>query len=446
MSAIPEIRSIIENGVSDVLTLESSVGFILTVKVPPENANHRGPSASGLRMTTPITDYLLKIAILQVVTTQLAAIYDEKHERHNKLTERVTVFFNEAKLQQKLWSDSIKGGKPPVCPNVYGISYDCGSNLFNADDTTSFSSEFVLKYSATYDYLKRCHNSGLTIGAILMEYIPKSQTLHEIINGDDMTKSNIACINAGAQVVRLFLDHAIIHCDLHTSNVIVGESGMAYVIDFASVINLNLNTDPRLDSIKLFRLRVKQQMSERNSRSKSPINGALIEEIFNNLKDCEMEMSRSDQMQILRGILQERGLWEDVMDKYIEMSTTIRVSSSTPKYEIPEPSAGLIKELNMSNGKHSLGFSREPPDVPRNWIAQEQQQQWRQQWLQQERQQRQAQLLQYPDIPTDVYTYGNKRSATTQDTTRDNKYAKGITKNKRPKNKRKKTRFKKRRR
>jgi hypothetical protein len=448
------IRYIIENGVTDVLTVESSVGFILTVKVPQNViALHSGPSINGMKMTTKIREYLLKITVMYTRQDMLIPINLLKNDyfelivsSYPKSTETANKFYDEAIIQQKLWSESIVGAKDPVCPNVYGISYDCGDLLFG-NLPPLLKKDNITKYPVVYDYLKKCHDEGLILGAILMEYIPNSKTLQDVINDSDMRKSDKACINAGAQVVRLFLNYGIIHCDLHTSNVIVDESGMAYIIDFASVINLNLNADPRLDFIKLFRFKVNQQMGERNSRSKSPINGALlIEEIFNNLKDCELEMSRSDQMQILRDILvQERHLCQKVMDTYISTSRSIQ-KTTQQLLTITPPTPELLQKIS---GISSLGVSNMPHmnEIYNTYaVAQEQQQlmKWQQQRLEQQQQRLQQLPQQYPNAPTLVMNYGLTPISGTGKRHKTN--ASGITKNRRRKNKQKKTRFKKKRR
>ena len=281
-----------------ILTAESLFGFMITMSVPSENAEYLGPSANGKKMTTPITEYLLKISVITERHVRLQPILWNGRSRV-KSSEDVISFYREAKLQQKLLLHSIMGGKQPVCPDVYSISYDCGDMLFSSSSSSSASTvkRRHLNHPEVYDYLMTRHTEGFKLGAIAMEYIPNSRSLYSILFGPDIDDAyrNLACINAGAQVVRLFLDYGIIHVDLHAENVIVDESGMAYIIDFGRVLNLD-EPDPyelRLVRIKELRrtyLEVLSKRPDRRDATSGQTIKTLCRDIFNELKNIEMEI------------------------------------------------------------------------------------------------------------------------------------------------------------
>ena len=65
---------------------------------------------------------------------------------------------------------------------------------------------------------------------IIMEYV-EGEAIKEILEGFRSSKRKEICLNIGKQIARLH-DSGIIHGDLTTSNMIFGEDGNIYFIDF----------------------------------------------------------------------------------------------------------------------------------------------------------------------------------------------------------------------
>lgn len=427
-----------------ILTAESLFGFMLTMRVPSENAEYLGPSANGKKMTTPITEYLLKISVITERHVRLQPILWNGRSRV-KSSEDVISFYREAKLQQKLWLHSIMGGKQPVCPDVYSISYDCGDMLFSSSSSSSSASTVKrrhLNHPEVYDYLMTRHTEGFKLGAIAMEYIPNSRSLYSILFGPDIDDAyrNLACINAGAQVVRLFLDYGIIHVDLHAENVIVDESGMAYIIDFGRVLNLD-EPDPyelRLVRIKELRrtyLEVLSKRPDRRDATSGETIKTLCRDIFNELKNIEMEIYHSFQMISLHTFLEDNAetLYYPVMVKYHELSSSggIGLSRDAITTKIKSGEIELIEDQGLDAIIQQTidAFHARPPPPPPPVLV--------------------TGVARPADTPTAMLPFTSATIATVAlppDRHSENNTGIGITKNKRPKNKRKKTRFKKRRR
>lgn len=339
----------------DVLTADSLFGFMITMDVSPEKAEYYGPSIEGVRMTTPITQYLLKLSIIEASQNRLDPITLNRGRPQNKSSETILNFYKEAKLQQRLWIDSIIGGTQPICPDVYNISYDCGGVLFGTEHKSStIKRKGITKYPQVHDYLSGYHKHGVKIGAIAMEYIPNSRSLHDIVYdaGFDAGFKETALITAGAQVLRLFLDYGIIHTDLHGGNVIVDESGMSYIIDFGMVFDLNSTIDSRLDAIKDSRKKYQDTLSQRPNRLEdtSATIAHTCRQIFLELRIIEMIINRRFQMETLYTELEEEDLHGKVISKYIELSRSSsgQMSRATINKQIEKGDIELINDDGLN--------------------------------------------------------------------------------------------------
>jgi serine/threonine protein kinase len=341
----------------DVLTADSLFGFMITMVVSPTNAEYYGPSIGGTRLSTPITQYLLKLSILNVEQTDLDPITLNRGRAQNKSSETVLNFYKEARLQQRLWQDSIVGGTHPICPDVYNISYDCGGVLFGRQHKSStIKRKGITKYPQVYDYLFDYHQRDAKVGAIAMEYIPNSRSLHDIVYDADSDAGfkEMALITAGAQVLRLFLDYGIIHTDLHGGNVIVDKSGMSYIIDFGMVFDLNDSIDSRLNDVKESRKQYQATLSQRPNRLEVTMHIIKLvntcQQIFLELKLVEMIINGRFQMGTLYTELETANLYYQVIEKYIELSRSSsgQMSRATINKQIEKGDIELINDDGLN--------------------------------------------------------------------------------------------------
>ena len=329
-----------------ILTADSLFGFMVVMDVSPDNSEYLGLTSGRKKMSKPITTYLLKLAVISETADYMepAIRLPDGSPPFFKSSETASNLYKEAKIQQKLWLDSIIGGKIPVCPDVYAFSIDMGDSMFGGKNTTSsFKSKNELKFANCYDFLREKsrykhtkHSASepgpYAIGAIAMEYIPNSRILHDVINDRDESYINEVCVFAGAQVLRLFLKHSILHHDLHSGNILVNE-GMAFIIDFGIVLDIeNLTERERftlnneIGNIVDIRDQFIKNISEvrHNYANKQ----RLCENIFTMLRRIEMILTRRFQMSRLFDELFSRHLHTDVVDKYFELTESESTSMS----------------------------------------------------------------------------------------------------------------------
>ena len=349
----------------DVLTAESLFGFMVTMDVPVQYAEYYGRSKGGIKLNSPITKYLLKLSVIDVTQHYLDPIVLEFSRGYNKSSETPHHFYKEALLQQRIWLESIVGGSVPICPDVYSISYNCGDALFSRarNSTASFKRKDVEKYPQVHDYLMKYHTSvrSAKIGAIAMEYIPNSRTLYEVMlpSVDDEAFKRRALITAGAQVLRLFLNHAVIHADLHMGNILVDEMGMSYIIDFGIVLDLKDESSRHYERMVPFRLmesrdRYYADFHQRPNRRDSEGDRADIKttchQIMVEIMRAETAIFRRCQMDFLFDELTARDLFYEVGVQYKELSASSGVmSQKTINKKIKEGEIELITDAGLGD-------------------------------------------------------------------------------------------------
>jgi len=251
------------NSKLNVLATNSLKGFMLNLTVDKEDSEYL--NLRDNEFTEPVTDFILKFVILTDIPSRELGYYNgtrkssESHER----------FFNEAKLQQYIWKESITFGRPAICPSVANLSMftkDDSLSLMNffkesnannyPIDTTDESPNPITNNSDVFEFLSNKsqipqHDRG--IGVLVMPTITQSTTLKQFMSlpinsnfyGKIITypdKLN-AISNAFAQIARLFIEIGVIHFDLHAGNIMIylnsEQEIKCSLIDFGRVSNIH---------------------------------------------------------------------------------------------------------------------------------------------------------------------------------------------------------------
>lgn len=239
-----------ESGRLNLLTYKSLKGFMITLDVNENDSEYL--TLNGNKFTKPVTSFILKFAIITPNNDETLPNYKERE----KSSESKDSYFEEAKLQQHIWKNSIVGGRPEICPPVANFS------LFDNDNSKRLLQFLQLKTSGTskeiFDYLLTCVNDNVTneIGIIVMPSINRSTTFGDFINLpnrknfygkilDDNDKNKAkACISA--QIIRLFINIGVIHFDLHSGNALIyltpENEIKCLLIDFGRASNIMIDT------------------------------------------------------------------------------------------------------------------------------------------------------------------------------------------------------------
>ena len=250
----------------EMMTCGSLKGFMFILNVRPDHSEYSGLDGNGTQFRIPITSFIVKLAITSTSEESLPTYVDIKKPQGNldreigKATETQVSFFEEAKLQQRIWKTSITGGREEICPPISNLT------LFNNADASRFLNFLLYKAHTegsihTIRYLIGCcsgnSNSRFGLGMILMPRVERSDTLKEftglqtgsIFNDVRVTEDakHTAYAEVMAKIVRLYIETGVIHFDLHEKNALihVTSSGVlkAVLIDFGRASDLKTVTD-----------------------------------------------------------------------------------------------------------------------------------------------------------------------------------------------------------
>jgi hypothetical protein len=320
----------------NLLTYSSLKGFMIELSVSEQASEYF--SLKGNMFVEPVTNYILKFA---VITKDNDTLLPQYYGRE-KASESRESFFDEAKLQQKIWTKSILGGRPQICPPVANFS------IFDTQNSLKLLS-FLSKKTTdqTQDIFNYLHqiinvNDSYEIGVLTMPKVNNSNTLGSIIysSGINIEIINKTIANVIAQIVRLFIELGVIHFDLHTGNVLVYDNGSgqpnSLIIDFgrASDIENGLNDDYLSASDKIAVLDVKKsyydEFLSKLSRIDEPGKIKFMKDVLTYIAHQDLTINKklfgySDndrfQMDWLKNVLVDPSLSNILLDSYYILKT-----------------------------------------------------------------------------------------------------------------------------
>ena len=117
-----------EHSTLKLLTASSLKGFVFILDVPEKVSRYYDLNSDKTDFTEKVTSFIIKCAIITPTKDEVSLGY---YEKINKYSETMSSFYEEAKLQQLIWKESIIGGKSEICPSVANFS------LFNNEQSIS---------------------------------------------------------------------------------------------------------------------------------------------------------------------------------------------------------------------------------------------------------------------------------------------------------------------
>lgn len=236
----------------EVLTCGSLKGFMFTLTVQPEHSEFLKQGPGGGKFIVPETEFIIKFCIASdneygITAYKFPPTSKKPEDKVSKETESVDGFFEEAKLQQSIWRNSVGAGKEPLCPPVAAfqiLQHARVTGFLSAFRTfglcTAPKSEFTVKYLVK----EISKYPTFHLGILLMPKIPLSQTMGMFVDPLPVGHPDRLYMKSMllAKVIRLFIEGKSIHFDLHPGNGMVfqrpdGSLG-TILIDFGRASNL----------------------------------------------------------------------------------------------------------------------------------------------------------------------------------------------------------------
>jgi len=248
------------SGRLNLFTYNSLKGFMIMLDVNEDDSEYL--TLEGNKFTKPVTSFILKFAIITPDNNKPLPIY----KQNKKSSESEESYFEEAKLQHRVWKTSIQGGRPELCPPVANFS------LFDNDNSKKIlqflKGKSIGDTKDIFIYLSRYIDTNLDskIGIIVMPRVEKSTTFRDFIYKTDIGTNfyglvieqkhkDIANAYVASQISRLFIDIGVIHFDLHMKNALIyltpNNEIRCLLIDFGRASDImNSDNDEHLDVIK----------------------------------------------------------------------------------------------------------------------------------------------------------------------------------------------------
>ena len=128
-TGITPIINMLIKGKVQLLSNSSLSGIVFQLTVDEEDSEYM--DILDGKFAIPVTDYVFKIAYITKTPTNINYYYNRKFKK----AEYELDFLNEARMQQKVWMESISGGRPPLCPSVVDVFF------FDSDEAEEESEE-----------------------------------------------------------------------------------------------------------------------------------------------------------------------------------------------------------------------------------------------------------------------------------------------------------------
>jgi hypothetical protein len=334
-----------------VLTVGSLKGYMIIMNVDEAYAEYFTMSDNNTGLTKTVTQYLLKFSITDTSGVKSLPDFDLNGEIYVKNSDDTDSYFLEAQLQSNLWWNSISGGKLPICPAVANISFfkSSAQNLLNAFIAKALNARQEAKLVAIRDYLlaqlnNSSYSGGRSIGLItqnLLEYPGGSAvTLLSVLDDNSVSQSikrNLIIFSA-AQVLRLYLDYKVVHCDLHLENILVS-GNECFIIDFGAVYDIDSPSISGLSNVARHHADKLRVINSTSMRGRRNFDSNFIEDIFID------ELVSIDKAYMATNFPHHAGEYQ--MESLINEINNIKVSDPEIYYKIYEKYRELEKSSEL---------------------------------------------------------------------------------------------------
>ena len=220
------VLQMIQNGVIRLLTYEESLfGIIFTLTVLEGNSKY-------IDIKRQIqTDFIIKLVVISNPRTTYSL---PNLSRKYKGTMTKEKFLNEARIQQKVWTESILYGGEEFSPSVVNFA------LFNNANGKILLQMMMNKYIRDRtdfhiipELIRLLTEPSYEIGVLVMPNILNTITLQKYADNQNSTMGK-AYINTITNILRLYFFHKIIPKDLHEDNILITVDALenSYILDF----------------------------------------------------------------------------------------------------------------------------------------------------------------------------------------------------------------------
>ena len=242
-----------------LLTANSLKRFIISLSVDSEHAEYKDVYNKSQFTVTymNVTEYIIKFAVITPSEKNLPP-----YNNIQKASETRDSYLDEARMQQRIWSHSMKEEFEEICPPIANFSLFDNANskklmtsiLNHPNPSLLINPNSRENARDVFNYLLDTvtNNREYELGMIVMPKVNNSITLSDFLDLKDADVFNgvtvmeyqrqQAIMSVLTKKLRLFLNIGVIHFDLHSNNALIYVKNRvlhSLLIDFGRESNMS---------------------------------------------------------------------------------------------------------------------------------------------------------------------------------------------------------------
>lgn len=215
------------------LYMSSLKGFVFVLNIDEKHSLFYTLNEEKTKLDKKVNSLIIKFALTSERPEDIKPPLVFQGYEHKKQTDSDEDVINEVSIQQKIYLESIKNTGNPIVPGIADFSYfDTGNAFIILDKLLEHSnnneSKQVLKYLKLRLTENPTHpedNKGYKLSMICMENASSYVQIIDAYTGKfTLEERRDASMTTIAQMLRLFLQTGIVHCDAHGGNILTARN------------------------------------------------------------------------------------------------------------------------------------------------------------------------------------------------------------------------------
>ena len=211
------------------LYMSSLKGFVFVLNINENDSLFYTLNEETAKLDKKVNSLILKFALTSKHVENIEPALNFQAYDHEKQTDRDEDVIDEVYIQQKIYLESIQNTGKPIVPGIADFSYFNTENAFiildklvehcKNDESKKVLQYLKMRLSEHPNYPNE--SDGYKLSMISMENASSYVQIADAFTGNfTLEERKHAAMSTIAQMVRLFLQTGIVHCDAHGGNIL----------------------------------------------------------------------------------------------------------------------------------------------------------------------------------------------------------------------------------
>ena len=211
------------------LYMSSLKGFVFVLNIDENDSLFYTLNEEKTKLDKKVNSLILKFALTSKNVENIEPELNFQAYDHKKQTDRDEDVIDEVYIQQKIYLESIQNTGKPIVPGIADFSYFNTENAFiildklvehcKNDESKKVLQYLKMRLSEHPNYPNE--SDGYKLSMISMENASSYVQIADAFSGNfTLEERKHAAMSTIAQMVRLFLQTGIVHCDAHGGNIL----------------------------------------------------------------------------------------------------------------------------------------------------------------------------------------------------------------------------------